>query len=113
MRFKYHGPLGLWDADTGRATAWLDKDETVDRSCIQLSPDGRWLAAQHALEGDRFRWSIYCIATGGPPGEQRPEGAHGPSGGRFSSDSRWFAYADREAGEDSIRVPGTSPSSSR
>jgi WD40 repeat protein len=102
MRFKYHGPIGLWDADTGRAMAWLDKDERVDRTDIQLSADGRWLAARHGRGEEECRWSIYEIVSGGPA--RRPNSTSPRRGGRFSTDSRRFAYTDREAEEDWIRV---------
>jgi WD40 repeat protein len=102
--FKYHGPLGLWDADTGQATTWLDKDEWVDRADIQLSPDGRWLAARHGRGEVECRWSIYEVVPGGPVSGRQPNSTSGHGGGRFSTDSRWFAYADNDAGEDCIRV---------
>jgi hypothetical protein len=104
MGFKHHGPLGRWDADTGHVTAWLDKDDRVDRTGILLSPDGRWLAARHGRGDDECRWSIYEIVSGGPVIERRPNATSGRGGGRFSTDSRLFAYADRESGEDWIRV---------
>ncbi|MEU6349817.1 hypothetical protein ABZ896_10885 [Streptomyces sp. NPDC047072] len=95
----FDGTVRLWDLRTGRPTNILDGTGGV--STMVLSPDGTSIATRGNDSTDTRLWNR---ETGAPTIDM-----YSPGGGRFSSDSTLFAYADAYG----VRLRSVDPTAAR